>query len=291
MDWSRAKTYLIVAFLLLDLLLGYQYYSSQQEALGYVQSFSTQLDELKEVLRERRMILMTEVPKETPVMYFLAAGHPQEPLPDIADRILHNEKLVEDDRSKGTMKFNSYEGEFEVTSAGYFKLQYRPALKIESDLGVKRGQYILQLISPSVWNGSLYKEDIAINNLSQEGTTLRYLQSYQRYPIFSAVLEVNLNSSGVTSYNQKAMEIGEEEERGQRVISAIGAIRTVAEKHDPAQLPDPKKFVTIHDVKLGYYSQNYAGADEWYLAPMWRIVTDYKVFYVNALTGQVEAGS
>ncbi|ASS73613.1 hypothetical protein CIG75_00550 [Tumebacillus algifaecis] len=289
MDWSRAKTYLILTFLLLDLLLGYQYYTSQQEALGYVQSFNTQLDELKEVLKERKMVLVTEVPKETPVMRFLQVGHPKEPLPNIAASILVDEKVVEDDQSKGTMKFKSLEGEFEVTSDGYFKLRYRPGLmKADIDIGIKRGQYVLQRLLPNVWNGSLYKEDMALYSVSGENTTLHYLQSYQRYPIFSAVLEVNLENAEILGYRQKALEIGEEEERGQRVISAIGAVRTVAETFDPQEIGNQTGNVIIHEVKLGYYSQNYVGADVWYLAPMWRIVTDYKVFYVNALTGQLE---
>jgi regulatory protein YycI of two-component signal transduction system YycFG len=291
-DWSKAKTYLILTFLLLDLLLGYQYYTTKQQALGYVQSFSTQLDELKELLRERKMVLLTEVPNETPVMRFLQVWHPKEPLPKIADSILHDESIVEDDRSKGTMKFRSVEGEFEVTGEGYFKLRFREPIKLDSNLGSKRGQYVLQRIEQNVWNGSLYKEDIALPSTSErDHVTLRYLQSYNRYPIFSASLDVHLQNSQIVSYNQKALEVGEEEGRGQRVISAIGAIRSVAESFDPKAVVLQSEAVSILDVKLGYYSQNYVGADVWYLAPMWRIVTDDKTYYVNALTGQVENGS
>ncbi|TCP52549.1 regulatory protein YycI of two-component signal transduction system YycFG [Tumebacillus sp. BK434] len=289
MDWSKAKTYLILTFLLLDLVLGYQYYTSQQEALGYVQSFDTQLDELKEVLHERKMMLVTDVPKETPVMNFIQVGHPKEPIQQIAERMLQEDRLIENDQSKGTMKFRSLEGEFEVTPDGFFRLRFEPGLmKADRDLGTKRGQYALQRIAPYVWHGAMYKEDVAVNNFAKGTTTLRYLQSYERYPIFSAVLEINLQDAEIISYNQKALEVGEQEERGQRVISAIGAIRTVAETQDPAEVADPSGITTIHDVKLGYYSQNYVGADVWYLAPMWRIVTDHKVFYVNALTGQLE---
>lgn len=289
MDWSKAKTYLILTFLLLDLVLGYQYYISQQEALGYVQSFDTQLEELKEVLRERKMMLVTDVPKETPVLNFIQVWHPKQPIQQIASEILQDERLVENDQSRGTMKFRSLEGDFEVTPDGFFRLNFEPGLmKAEKDLGTKRGQYALQRVAPYVWNGTMYKEDVALNNFAKGTTTLRYLQSYQRYPIFSAVLEINLQNAEIIGYNQKALEIGAEEENGQRVISAIGAIRTVAETFDPEAVADPSGIAAIHDVKLGYYSQNYVGADVWYLAPMWRIVTDDKVFYVNALTGQLE---
>ncbi|KEO84973.1 two-component system regulatory protein YycI [Tumebacillus flagellatus] len=298
MDWSKAKTYFIVTFLLLDLLLGYQFYSAQKEAAEYVQSFSSQLQELKDVLSERKMVLQTEVPKETPVMHFLQASHPKEPFADIAQDTFHGVSLVEDDKSKGTMKFKTNDGEFGVTGNGYFTMRYTPTLRMDGDsTPSKLGALVMAKIDGTVWHQDLYREDL----INHDRSVVRYLQSYQKYPIFSALLEVHLQNSEIVGYNQKALEVGDEQESGQRVLSAISAVRAVADSLDPgtpahlqpANAGDGNSGapVAIRDIKLGYYSPNYDDADVWYLWPMWRIVTDQKVYYVNAFTGQVENGT
>lgn len=288
MDWSKAKTYFIVTFLLLDLLLGYQFYSAQKEAAEYVQSFSAQLQELRDVLTERKLVLQTDVPKETPVMYFVQASHPKDRLVDIANRTFRDVQIIEDDKSKGTMKFMTNAGEFAVTGNGYYTMRYLPTRRVEGDLNsTKLGSVVMAKVENSVWHQELYKEDL----VSRDRTLVRYLQSFQKYPIFSAVLEVHLQNSEIVSYNQKALEVGEQQESGQRVLSAISAVRAVAESLDPVSLQSVKEAVGIHDIKLGYYSPNYDDADVWYLWPMWRIITDQKTYYVNAFTGQVEKGT
>jgi regulatory protein YycI of two-component signal transduction system YycFG len=288
MDWSKAKTYFIVTFLLLDLLLGYQYYNAQREAAEYVQSFTAQLSELRDVLSERKLTLQTDVPKETPTMHFVQATHPKQKVADLAGNTFHEANLVEDDKSKGTMKFQTSAGEFGVTGNGFFTMRYLPPRRVDGDLNSpKLGSTVLSKIDKTIWHQDLYREDM----INRDRNVIRYLQSYQKYPVFSALLEVHLQNSEIVSYNQKALEVGEEQESGQRVLSAISALRAVAESLDPGELMNTKDPVAIHDIKLGYYSPNYDDADVWYLWPMWRIVTDQKVYYVNAFTGQVEKGT
>jgi regulatory protein YycI of two-component signal transduction system YycFG len=284
-DWSRAKTYLILTFLVLDILLGYQFYTARQQAQEYVQSFSDQLQELKDVLREHRMASQTDVPKETPVMKFLQVHHPKKPVREIAADMLHEVQLVEDDKSKGRMKFTTAEGEFGVTGDGYLTLHFLPPLRLNEEHPAKMASAVLGAVKPYVWNGELYHEDL----VAKDGNTIWFAQYFGKYPLFSASLEVRLQNGEVMSYHQKALEIGEQEETsGQRVLSAIAAVRAVAESLDPKLLPAPGEELTIQDIRLGYYSRNYDDADVWYLAPVWRVVTEPKVFYVNAFTGQVE---
>ncbi|MBL0385100.1 two-component system regulatory protein YycI [Tumebacillus sp. ITR2] len=288
MDWSKAKTYFIVTFLFLDLLLGYQFYNAQKEAAEYVQSFTSQLQELKDVLTERKLVLQTDVPKETPVMHFLQANHPKELLMDIAESTFHEAHVIEDDKSKGTMKFQTRVGEFGVTGNGYFTMRYLPTRHVDGEAAMnKLGTVVMAKIDKTVWHQELYREDL----INRDHSMVRYLQSYQKYPIFSALLEVHLQNSEIVSYNQKALEVGDEQESGQRVLSAISAVRAVADSLDPSELASVNTPVAIRDIKLGYYSPNYDDADVWYLWPMWRIVTDQKVYYVNAFTGQIEKGT
>ena len=287
MDWSKAKTYLILTFLLLDILLGYQFYSAREQAQEYVQSFSAQLQELKDMLRENHVVLQAEVPKDTPVMSFLQVSNPPQTGRQVVEGRLHHPQVIEDDKSTGRMKFLTDEGEFTATGDGYFSMKYSLPLRTQQD-AAKFSTSVLSAITPTVWHSERYREDI----VSKDGTVLWYLQSYDKYPIFSAILEVQLQNSQIIGYNQKALEIGKVQEGGQRVLSAIQAVRSVAELPDVVQRDEmASDVIVIRNIKLGYYSQNYAEADVWYLAPMWRIVTDQKVYFVNAFTGQVEKGS
>lgn len=287
MDWSKAKTYLIVTFLILDLLLGWQFISAQQEAAGYVQPFTEQVQELRDLLNEHQIRLQAQVPKETPVMSFLRVYHPQESAADIARRHFRDVSVIEDDKSKGSMKFQTAEGEFMATNDGYYHMLYLPQKKIEAD-STKLGTHVLQAVVAQVRHAERYRED----KVTPDRTTVRYLQWYESYPVFSATLEIHLQNGRIIGYNQKALDIDQPDENGQRVLSAVTAVRAIVEAIAPEQQGEGQQGVTVvQDIQLGYYSPNYQDADVWYLAPMWRIVTDKNAYYVNAFTGQVEKGT
>ncbi|HEU4962470.1 MAG TPA: two-component system regulatory protein YycI [Bacilli bacterium] len=288
MDWSRAKTYLIITFLLLDMLLGYQYYSAQQKAQGYIQPFSVQMEELQGLLTERKMVLQTEVPKETPEMSFLQVSRPKRPTEEVVEKLFDEARLIEDDKSTGTMTFHTEQGEFRVTGQGFYTLQLSNPIPVQGGADTKTSQLVRQAIGPLVNDIDLYREDLFFG--SGKNVVFRYQQTYDEYPLFSGLLEVQLQNGGIIRYNQKALTIGDEDSQQRRVLSAINAVRSVAETFDPSTLPDGQEQVFIRSIELGYYSPNYEDADEWYLAPMWRIVTDQHFYYVNAFTGQVESG-
>ncbi|MGZ4031989.1 MAG: two-component system regulatory protein YycI [Tumebacillaceae bacterium] len=291
MDWSRAKTYLILTFLILDVLLGYQYYTAQQQAQEYVQSYSTQLQELKDVLKAHKLVLQTDVPKETPIMRFLQVSRPKQPSTEIVNSLFQNARMIENDKNKGTMKFHADEGDFTVSPDSSFAMQYDPYLPINgSESNAKLAVQVLQKIAPNLWQSSKYAEDITTME-SKDHTTIHYVESYDKYPVFSTDLTVELQNSQIIGYNQKALSIGSEEENGQHVLSAISAIRSITDTLDPKMLAKQTGNTAIRDIKLGYYSPNYDDADVWYLVPMWRVMIGQSLYYVNAFTGQVENGA
>jgi regulatory protein YycI of two-component signal transduction system YycFG len=291
MDWSRAKTYLILTFLILDVLLGYQYYSAQQQAQEYVQPYSTQLQELKDVIRAHKLVLTTDVPKETPLMRFLQVSLPKQSNTEIVNSLFRDARMIENDKNKGTMKFHSQEGDFSTAANGSFSMMYDPYLTLESGTNTsKLPAQVMQKIAPNVWQSNQYTEDITTHE-GRDHTTIHYLQAYNKYPVFSTDLQVELQNSQIVGYNQKAITIGAEEENGQHVLPAISAIRSIIDTQDPKVLAQQSGSNAIRDIKLGYYSPNYEDADVWYLVPMWRVMIGQSLYYVNAFTGQVENGA
>lgn len=64
MEWGKVKTILIISFLFLNLLLGYQLFESRLEIFSLVSDEAA--EEVKALLREKGIEVKQEIPKETP---------------------------------------------------------------------------------------------------------------------------------------------------------------------------------------------------------------------------------
>ncbi|MFC4766572.1 two-component system regulatory protein YycI [Effusibacillus consociatus] len=264
MDWSRAKTYLIVTFFLLDLVLGFQYWKVRTEQASYVQSFTEQLTEVRELLASQKWELRTEVPKATPELGFLKVRYLSLPKEDWSRRI-SVPKLY-------------YAGPGQVSvELAEKNLSASP----DED---KPGEKVMTQLAFHIWPREIYQFD-RIRKENKGSGVIQYLQVYKNYPIFSASLEVEVQSEKVTRYHQTALEVVGEGEAKKQVISALHALRSLFESMDKSEKRTDNR--VIQEIRIGYNSKPF-NADEWYLIPMWRILTDKEVYYVNALTGEVE---
>ncbi|RAP74243.1 two-component system regulatory protein YycI [Paenibacillus montanisoli] len=68
MDWGRAKSVLIFAFLLLNLVLGYQLWSNIREGLRTSADVSDLRPETQAMMEEKKIKLSTSIPSETPAL-------------------------------------------------------------------------------------------------------------------------------------------------------------------------------------------------------------------------------
>ncbi|GAX89098.1 two-component system regulatory protein YycI [Effusibacillus lacus] len=265
MDWSRAKTYLILTFLLLDLVLGYQYWKMRTEQASYVQSFAEQLAEVRDQLASQNWELRTDPPKQTPELGFLQVRYLATPEKEWEKRI-------------GEVDTLQYKGPGRV-SVGVSSLNLTVPMEEE-----KGGDKLLSQLAAKIWPKEVYQYDRKIQDGKGSGSLL-YLQVHNGYPFFSAPLEVIVQNGKVMRYHQVALDVTGEGGSKKQVISAIHALRSLSEKMDKSEKRTDNR--VIHEIRLGYYSRPF-NADEWYLIPMWRILSDREVFYVNAFTGEVE---
>ena len=70
MDWSKTKTIFILAFLLLNIILGWQIYTKQTEYLQDTQTTNS-TQELANIVRLQQINITGPVPKEIPDLYFI----------------------------------------------------------------------------------------------------------------------------------------------------------------------------------------------------------------------------
>lgn len=66
MDWSRAKTILIVSFLFLNIIIGYQLWSVRFDQSASAADTASMIEETNKLLDSKSIRVLTEMPKETP---------------------------------------------------------------------------------------------------------------------------------------------------------------------------------------------------------------------------------
>lgn len=66
MDWSRAKTILLISFLFLNVLLGYQLWSDRMGPTGNTSDVLETSPEFEQIMAMKNIVLNADVPKETP---------------------------------------------------------------------------------------------------------------------------------------------------------------------------------------------------------------------------------
>lgn len=66
MDWSRAKSVLIYAFLLLNIVLGYQLWQDVRDQINTEQDWTTLSEETRRIMDVKQIQVTSKIPSETP---------------------------------------------------------------------------------------------------------------------------------------------------------------------------------------------------------------------------------
>ncbi|UFJ40416.1 two-component system regulatory protein YycI [Brevibacillus humidisoli] len=252
MDWSRAKSILIGAFLLLDLFLGYQVYASRTQQWSDVQQVQKGAGDIELLLDQRNIALKVEIPEEVRQMQYV-----------------HVEYLSTDSFGKHPLPTDQH-----ITiSDSLITARFDQPIQLNDSTNAAE---LLRELQKRVMYADQYQPD----KYYTERGLLRYWQQYEGLPIFVAPLELFVQRESVIGYQQSYLRI-RNHGSGRQVISAYTALRSLLEK----QLI--RNGETIEDVTMGYYGHEY-DADIQVLAPIWRIIHDGKIDYVNAFTGAVE---
>ncbi|GAA4724247.1 two-component system regulatory protein YycI [Brevibacillus fulvus] len=252
MDWSRAKTILILAFLILDLFLAYQVYSTRTELWKNADASENDQWNLELFLQQQNIDLQATIPEETPELSYLNIKMPG--VDAILLKKLQGVKITAE------------------RSSIYSELQ--PPMPLPDQTNPEE---LLQELDDRL----LYAGQYQIDPYFSTGDRLVYHQTYQNLPLYIAPLEIYIQNGAVKSYRQTYYQISLEG-TARETISAYTALRSLVEK----QMIEPGE--KIIDVSLGYYGFHY-DADIQVLAPVWRVITQGgKTQYLNAFTGTME---
>lgn len=251
MDWSKAKTVLIWAFLFLDLFLGYQVYVSRTQQWTDHEVNSGQASDVEAYLASKQITLQVEVPQETREMNYV------------------NVEYLGFD----SLKAKEMPGQVISLERNAIVSKFVPPIPASDR---KNPEEFLRQINQRIMFANQYRQDIGL----PEGDKLLFWQIYGGIPIYVAPLEVHLKNGMAIGYRQTYVQI-RNQGSGRQVISAYTALRSLVDK----ELIQNGERIT--DVELGYFGHEY-DADMQILAPVWRFIHNGNIHFVNGFTGAIE---
>lgn len=253
MDWSRAKTILILAFLLLDLFLGYQLWQDrrQQNVLGQITQL--QVEELKQKLKQEGIVYPEDLTDQMPEMRYMN---------------LSSNALKEQDFSGN---LNEIRWENDVV-----QVQFKNAVQISPKNTDQERNEIIQ-------NYIHFFDQYAFDPMLSTDKQWIFLQKINDYPVFTSSIKIDFSDAGWSGYKQSYYQ-PTDPGVSRKVVSAFTALTVLLDNEILQEGEEVKQVI------LGYYIENY-DADVRVLVPVWRVIHTNGIHYVNGFTGTLIGAS
>jgi len=255
MDWSKIKTIFIIAFLLLDVYLIYEYMQLKESQKAE--------DNTQEPIAKTLSRLDIKYNKENL------------PMNNQKDQYLSAKSKTFSAEEKTALEKELLKGQ-EVTIRDSIILQsvLKKPISVGDDFNPEN---LTDFLFNQVYKGSEYRF------WEKKGNTITYYQHFGGKTLFrnlKGALTFNINEENkIVSYTQTYLENIKEMDEKEKIIQPLVVILSLFTK----SYIDSDSYVS--KVELGYYTQLDTSAQ--LLAPTWRVIVDDKDFYVNALDGEV----
>lgn len=280
MDLSRAKTILIICFLLLNLFLAGRLWQFPRYIQARGAPTAAEVDRSRQALAEAGYELATAIPRQAPRLALLHVTR-RPPIASEWQRIVFGTTETEKSEENGKTVFLRGKERLEITVDGRLVFS-RPAPVPD---GGEADEDNRQSVEKFLRERGFWRDDLQFDFSFPGGagtSYYRYAQVFQRMTLFSGYVEVRVTDGIIREVSLSWLQPLEFSGQEVRVISAPEALTAFIGKG--LSLPDKR----VVDITLGYFSQDY-DASRWEIAPAWRIATaDGRQFYFNAFTGELE---
>lgn len=257
MDWGRAKNVLIYAFLLLNLVLGYQLWADVREQADTNLDFASLADSTQKAMEEKSIQLLCPIPSMTPALPKISyhyvtgesIGKPVTLKKPVESKLIFMGTDLADALDDQIPEFGNYrydpQASQEMTEAELKRVKVAGAA----------GRFVLHTLVDGKW------------------------------PLFNDQLELYYSEQKIVSYRQSLMEIVPmEDEQEQKILPASGALKRLVD----AFIPEGS---AIKDIQLGYYGQVF-NSESQVAAPSWRFTLESgEMYYVQGISGDVTVNS
>lgn len=284
MDWGKAKTILIIAFTVINIILGTNLFMKTYGAFKAEIIPKEELDQVVEILESYGIQIKCRLPEKVPAMPFLTVGHKSIDPMEVA-RSFFDGKQLDYEKNEDGVVFSHDNEQLIIMNNGiisyfnneqgttrYSNLDNERAKKIAEEFLKDHGG----LPSDAKFDRIFYYDQ-------SNSFLVEYVQHYKDYFLASSYIDVLVTRSGVKSYYSSWLNVIGYSGTSKKLISPIHALLKMIDI-----LKTREENMVITGIDLGYYSRYY-NAEKWQAVPVWRITTqENECFYINGYTGELE---
>lgn len=290
MNWSKAKTILIIIFLIADLFLFYELYSeplfnritmneeSTKEVIGY--------------LEKQGISVKSSIPKLSSSMAALTVKYKYFDKYYVLENFFDTPKDVSVNTYDDRVIMEDEKVYVEINRNGEFI--YTDKTIINDQTASIDEQEALRNVNTFLDKVGIRDEDISNCTRSMEKGYLKMNcnQVYKDTFLDKSSLEIQATNKGVFYMKMLWFENIKIGKNKKEIIPPIKALMKLSELYK-----DSEKNVTVYDISLGYYFNadieqvrefEVVAVEEGTAIPAWRIKTDMGDVYINAYNGTVE---
>ena len=288
MNLGRAKSILIIAFIGLNLFLGYHLFWPDFGRLTSVAVTAEEMRITEAILKNNNYFLEASLDRAIQTSDFLTVSSTSDIQMQIMGRLIEKGALVQE--FEGASIYITTGETTVFNSSGLTQILYDPGIFLAEDSINLELSELKSLVEQFINEKELMPERIVFDYLEKTeagSMILYYYQVLDNMPIFAGQLKVIIESDNIKAveiYWLKLIERGPVREM--EVISATEALTNLVKGLGPNSEPR-----MINRIDLGYFSGEY-DAEKWEIPPVWRVVLDGQdCYYINAFTGNLEQDS
>lgn len=253
MDWSKAKTYLIIAFTITNFLLIWSIASDMREVEKNDFFTKESLDNLQVLLEQKDIHLEATLPKDTKKMGMLMLRYED----------------INMDNYRGL--FEDYGDLIEIVSGKQIRLSVRKPLEIFEK------NHALADANDFIHQYGL-DQDFSLRNIQEKEDSIHiiYEAQYDNMFLEGSEMELIYKKNGDFFLERTKLEVIEKSPKKTRTKTSVEAVMQASTKINPGE--------TIDEIQLGYYYEEYsnnplATTKTATAFPNWRIRTTSGEYY------------
>lgn len=281
MDWGRAKTILIIAFIVTNMFLAYNVWETKHHGYRSGQISDISIEEVVEALSERDIYVNVPVPRDLYIKEALTVEYSYIDTAQLTEEFYGGKDVppvIRDDMAR-------YSDDGIVLEIKNHRELFYNNLRLRNEPADPLAEQEAISIAEGFLKGyGLYKPAMTLGSVTpiEKGHVLSFSQQYKGILLEMSVVEMEVTSAGVHSMHMLWLEPVKAERNRKRIIHAVDALIKVAGQKEILD----KTPVEIGSIELVYHF-DWETAGEGEALPAWRICADGEAYYVDALSGQI----
>lgn len=286
MDWTKAKTILIVVFTAVNIFLAYMIFGTGTGSVGYVDGEKAK--QITDYLAEKDITVVGKIPGKKVDMPSIIVKYKLFRKEDIKESFFLESDMSEESVSENTLRLKGKNVEIRINNNRelyYSNSDIKPAETIDEKACMKNIYEFLHRLNMTNSADTKTTEDI------KGYKRFVFTQSFKGAEIYNSIMEFYVNDSGVHRARIVWFETIRQSGKKTEVISPLIALLYVPE-HNKKSTQQNKE---VLEIRQGYYfgtgardQVDVSEVVEGTAFPVWRIETERDIIYINAYNEKVE---